>query len=161
MWLGGGFFGVEGEKRFTEPLAYGIDGLASAQPFAETGNNRFVPEDLMVLLGVGDGIRLKVVFKGQIFGNIGDEAYLRRSYSALRSISSTQARSVKAERVNGVLAFVKDAFHARAGESDADGGAVLADERPFPVEKGRVPGEEPDEAHGGRLFDPRKEALPC
>jgi len=47
--LGGGFFGIEGEKRFTEPLAYGIDGLASAQPFAETGNNGFVPEDLMVL----------------------------------------------------------------------------------------------------------------
>lgn len=38
---------------------------------------------------------------------------------------------------------MEDAFHARAGEADADGGGVFADEHPFPVEKGRVPGEEP------------------
>ena len=54
---------------------------------------------------------------------------------------------------------MEDAFHARAGEADADGGGVFADEHPFPVEKRRVPGEEPDEAHGGRLFDPRKEGV--
>ena len=157
--LGGGFFGVEGEKRFTEPLAYGIDGLASAQPFAETGNNGFVPEDLMVLLGVGDGIRLKVVFKGQIFGNVGDEGVFTALVFGAAQHLLHAGEIGKGGKVNGVLAFVEDAFHARAGEADADGGGFFADEHPFPVEKRRVPGEEPDEAHGGRLFDPRKEGV--
>ena len=115
-----------------------------------------MPKDLMVLLGVGDGVRPEIVFKGQIFGNVGDEGvFAALIFGAAQHLLHT-GEIGKGTEIDGVLAFVEYALHARGGEADADGGA-LADDLPFPVEKGRVSGEQPDEARGGRRFEPREE----